>query len=219
MEGVGVVDTYAPVVCWITVRLLFVMFLVLKLDTQQVDYNNAFCQAPLDQNVYVELSHGFEVPNIVLPLRQSAYGLRKSPLDFYKHLREGLEYRDFIKSSYDDCLFKNGTFIILFWVDGCILYAKNKQAIDKVIDSLKDGYLLEKEEDVAGFLGIQVNRDGKGTIKLTQTGLIDKILNSMDMQDSNPKYTPADKEPLDKDLLNAPCAEDWNYMSIVGMLL
>ena len=61
---------------------------------------------------------------------------------------------DGIKSSYDDCLFTNGTVVIFFWVVDCILYSKEPKAIYKVIDSLKDGYLLEKEEAVAGFLGI-----------------------------------------------------------------
>ena len=48
IEGVDVFDTYTPVVSWITVRLLLVMSLVFGLATQQVDYTNAFCQAPLE---------------------------------------------------------------------------------------------------------------------------------------------------------------------------
>ena len=61
-------ETYAPVVSWITVRILLVLSVVLNLSTQQVDYTNAFCQAPLEQTVYVELPKGFEVPNKVLHL-------------------------------------------------------------------------------------------------------------------------------------------------------
>ena len=60
IEGVDVFETYAPVVSWITVRLLLVLSVVMALCTQQVDYTNAFCQAPLDQTVYVELPRGFE---------------------------------------------------------------------------------------------------------------------------------------------------------------
>ena len=48
VDGIGVFDTYAPVVSWITVRLLLVISLVFNLATQQVDYTNAFCQAPID---------------------------------------------------------------------------------------------------------------------------------------------------------------------------
>ena len=45
-----------------------------------------------------------------------------------------------------------------------------------MILGLKDEFLLEKEEDMARFLGIQIVRDPKNnTITMTQTGLIDSI--------------------------------------------
>ena len=48
IEAVDVFDTYSPVVSWITVRLLLVLFIIFNMHTQHVDYTNAFCQAPLD---------------------------------------------------------------------------------------------------------------------------------------------------------------------------
>jgi hypothetical protein len=48
IDGIDVFNTYAPVVSWITVRLLLVLSLILGLQTQQVDYTNALCQAPLE---------------------------------------------------------------------------------------------------------------------------------------------------------------------------
>ena len=219
-KGIDVFETYAPVVSWITVRILLVLSLVLNLSTQQVDYTNAFCQAPLEQTVYVELPKGFEVPNKVLHLQKSVYGLRQSPLNFYKHLKEGLESRGFTKSNHDDCLFTNGDIIVLFGVDDCIVYAKESKTIDNMISSLKDEFLLEREEDMAGFLGLNIQRDvDKGTITLLQTGLIEKILIATKLEECNPKFTSADKVPLDKDLDGDPCREDWEYRSIVGMLL
>ena len=77
-----VFETYVPVVSWITVRLLLVISILLQLQTQQVDYVNTFCQASLDQTLFVELPSGFEVSNKVLLLEQSVYGLRQSPLNF-----------------------------------------------------------------------------------------------------------------------------------------
>ena len=54
--------------------------------------------------------------------------------------------------------------------------------IDEVIDSLKDSFLLEREEDVAGFLGLSIERDKKGgTTTLIQTGLVDRILECVRM--------------------------------------
>ena len=108
VEGVDVFETFAPVVAWITVRILLILSMILNLETQQVDYTNAFCQAPLEQTVFVELPAEFESPNKVILLQKSVYELRQSPLNFYKHLWQGLESREFTKSSYDDCLFTNG---------------------------------------------------------------------------------------------------------------
>ena len=56
-------------------------------------------------------------------------------------------------------------------------------------------------------------------MNLTQTGLIDRILTVMEIQDSNLKYTPTDKEPLNKDLDGELYREDREYRSIVGMML
>ena len=44
--------------------------MVLNLATQQVDYTNAFCQASLDQIIFVEFSSGFEAPNKVLMFKK-----------------------------------------------------------------------------------------------------------------------------------------------------
>ena len=41
----------------------------------------------------------------------------------------------------------------------------------------------------------------------------------MNMTDSNPKFTPGDKFPLVKDADGDPCREDWEYKSVVGMML
>jgi hypothetical protein len=55
VHGVDYFDTYAPVVSWTTVRTLLTMSCLLGLETQQVDYTLAFCQAVLDDPIYCML--------------------------------------------------------------------------------------------------------------------------------------------------------------------
>ena len=43
VDGVDVFETFAPVVAWITIRILLILSMILHLETQQVDYTNAFC--------------------------------------------------------------------------------------------------------------------------------------------------------------------------------
>ena len=72
---------------------MLIIYILLQLQTQQVDSVNVFCQAPLEQTVFVELPGGFEASDKVLLLPQSVYGLRQSPLNVYKNLRQELESR------------------------------------------------------------------------------------------------------------------------------
>ena len=60
--------------------------------------------------------------------------------------------------------------------------------------------------------------DGE-SITLTQTGLTDRILRTINMEDYHIEYTPMDNDPTHKDLEGTPCCEKWNYHSVVGMLL
>ena len=82
-------------------------------------------------------------------------------------------------------------------------------------------FLLEKESDYAGFLGIDIHHHSNGTIELLQTGLIERLLKCLHLDDTNTtiKTTPTKTEPLLKDENGPPRRENWNYASIIGMLL
>ena len=54
---------------------------------------------------------------------------------------------------------------------------------------------------------------------MRQTGLIDRIIDAMGLNDANIKSTPAKQGTLPKDIDGGDCNEGFNYASIVGMLL
>jgi len=89
-------------------------------------------------------------------------------------------------------------------VDDCLFFAKDKNQINDYIKDIQDaGFALSIEDDVYAFLGVEFSIDPKtGKCSLTQTGLIDKIIKLAGMDNSNSKYTPADKTPL------GPCLQD-----------
>ena len=100
-----------------------------------------------------------------------------------------------------------------------MFYCQNSTPIETLINDLKKELLLEKEEHMAGFLGLQMDRSSEGISTLTQIGLIDTNITVMDMQYKTHKFPPADKIPLSKYEDRDPCREEWEYHSIVGMLL
>jgi hypothetical protein len=58
-----------------------------------------------------------------------------------------------------------------------------------------------------------------GLIELLQTGLIDRILKVMGLEESHVKSTPSEVKPLGKDEAGDTCSEPWSYPSVVGMLM
>ena len=73
--------------------------------------------------------------------------------------------------------------------------------------------------EVNDFLGIRIEKLGEKQFNLTQTGLINKILSHSKMESCKPVSTPATTTPLGQDIDGKPFSEDWEYASIVGMLM
>jgi hypothetical protein len=54
-------DVYAPINSWTTIRLLLILLSILDLKQRQVDYAQAFPQAPLDDPVIMRMPQGWHI--------------------------------------------------------------------------------------------------------------------------------------------------------------
>ena len=194
-----------------------------------MDFSNAFVQAELKEDVYLTLPAMFAGPNgessqeVVMKLNRSLYGLVQAPMYWYNHLKASLEHKSigFTASTLDPCLFYGNGMVVLVYVDDCLFFGPDQAKIDEVIAKLQGRGLsltIEKEEAYA-FLGVDFKPNNKGGYTMTQEGLIKKVLKTMRMQDCNRKATPAGTAPLGTDEDGKPYDEEWNYASVVGMLL
>jgi hypothetical protein len=99
----------------------------------------------------------------------------------------------------DPCLFVSDKVICLVYVDDTLLYSPQEEYIDPFIGLLRSKDMdLEVEGAVAGFLGVHIARTTT-SITLTQTGLIDQIIEAVGVHNLPIKYTPALATPLVKD--------------------
>ena len=228
-EGVDFFETYAPVVQWSTIRLLLSTVLTEGWTTRQVDYTNAFAQAELKEEVYVECPRLFgphSNTDKVLHLRKSLYGLRQAPRTFFEKLKAGLEERDWKQSEIDPCLFLKSGMMCVVYVDDTIFASANVDDLEREITSLgintnaqRHTFALRNEGEVSAFLGIQIEKTGSNEFLLTQTGLIDKVLAVTNMTDCNGCDTPATIDPLHADKEGEPFSEEWGYDVVIGMLM
>ena len=236
LHGTDYFDTFAPVVSWTTVRLLLIMSSQLDLASKQIDYTAAFVHADIDlppgydlmseeekarQGVFVEMPRGFSKPGKVLKLKKSLYGLKQAPRNFFLHLKNKLERVGFEQATeIDPCLFISEHVICLVYVDDTLLFARDMKHIDDILRRLVDDekMALEVEDDVAGFLGVHIDKNNAtGEITLTQTGLIERILEALRVMHLPSVATPADKV-LGRDEDGDPPNCTFNYASVIGML-
>jgi len=106
-----------------------VLSVVLGLKSVQVDYTNAFVQAPIDDEVYCKMPYMCQQEGYVLWLKRNVYGLQQAPLNFFLLLKEALEQHGFVQSQYDPCLFAMESIICLCYIDDCIFYLLSEDDI------------------------------------------------------------------------------------------
>ena len=236
IEGVDCFETFAPVVNWHTIRMLLVMSIILPLVSMQVDYTAAFVTAPIDLppnydelsdlekarvGVFVRMPQGFAKPGMVLKLKKSLYGLKNSPRNFWLYLKGKLLEIGFNQSDHDACLFYSESVICLVYVDDTLFFAQRQSDIDAAVTKLREASELEitVEDDVAGFLGVMINRHKDGRIELTQRGLIERVITALDLGNRKPTSTPAKPGALGSDKDGLEAQGTYNYRSVCGMLL
>ena len=220
--GVDDFETYAPVVQWSSVRLCFILSVILGLSSRQVDYTNAFVQTQVKSPMFVELPKGFESngdDDNILQLNKNLYGSRDAPLAWFEALKHSLESRGFMASDIDPCLFIHKHMIVLCFVNDLIYVGHDVVKIDAMIADLGTEFLLTVEEDITSVLGIQYQPLEDKALLLTKTGLTNRILETCHMTDCNRRQTPANSIALGSDLSGAPFRHDFSYLSAVGMLM
>jgi hypothetical protein len=169
--------------------------------------------------VYIDMPRGFGQPGKVLRLKKSLYGLKQSPRNFFQHLKSQLESAGFTSTTeIDPCLFVSDKVICLVYVDDTLFFSPEEKYIDEAIARIKNsGLELEIEEDVAGFLGVHIERKND-SIKLTQKGLALRVIEALNIEHLSPSKTPATSEPLVKDENGDPPNGAYSYASVIGML-
>ena len=176
-------ETYAPVVNWASVQILFAVAKIHNLPSKSIDFVLAFPQAELEIPVYMELPIGFESPDglshklYVLRLNKSLYGLKQASYNWFNKLSTGLQERGFVPSSVDPCVFFSEGCIVLTYVDDCIIVGDSMDRINSLIKSLHGGddnfIFTEDEGSIDKYLGVDIKQLDANSFSLTQPFLIE----------------------------------------------
>lgn len=216
-------STFSPVVDWSTVCLLFILTVAQRLRSTTINFNAAFVQSDLPEPIYLELSPGYAVPNEdkVYKVDKYLYGDVRAARLWYKHLSSALVSKmNFKKSTIDSCLYLRDGLVFVFYVDNGIIVSPDDEKTQSFISELCQWkFDLDIEADYAGYLGVDIIAQPDGTLLMSQTGLIERILVDLGLTNStSTKATPA-AEILGPFKASPPFEECFNYRSVIGKIL
>jgi hypothetical protein len=221
-HGVNFWETYSPVVNWFSIRLYLVISLLNNWHTRQIDFVLAFPQAKVECDIYMEIPPGFNLKGrkkeFCLKLEKNIYGTKQAGRVWNQHLDKGLKKLGYVPSRIDPCVYYHGTSVLMLYVDDGIFVGPDKSEIDGLIKGLEQEFNITDEGDLKEYLGVLVEKEPGGRLKLSQPQLISQILDALWFNHrTNAKPTPAPGgQVLQRELDAEPMTEDFHYRSVVG---
>lgn len=156
-----------------TVKILLCVSAKLNWHLTQLDISNAFLNGDLEEEIYMTLPPGYEVPDnlqcegrMVCKLHKSIYGLKQASRQWFLKLLTTIYSFGFEKSHNDPSLFirlQDGIFIvILVYVDDIIIASSDDSVVPTLIDGLSSNFKLRNLGNLQYFLGLEITRSSKG---------------------------------------------------------
>ncbi len=174
--------------------------------------------------IYLELPPGYkeakpDFSDKVIRVNTSLYGdCRAANLWYRKIAKTLVDDLNFKASELDPCLFIRQDCIIVLYVDDAILMARDDATLTNVLSELKTkGYNFNRDGDFKSYLGIKLDKQADGSLKMSQPHLCRSFLDAVGMPDCAPVYTPS-TGPLFRHLDSKSFDRSFNYRSAIGIL-
>ncbi len=224
--GLDYWETYAPVATWATIRCVMMLAAQRSWKTKQLDFVQAYPQAPAQTEMYIELPKGCVVDgpkgNWVLRILNNIYGQKQAGKVWNDFLIHGLTTKlGFTQSKIDPSLLWRGNYIIIIYTDDTIITGPDEKEIDKIIGEIGTVFKITHSETVSDFLGVKIERDeNTGVIKMTQPLLIQSIINDMGFQDNSKgrNFPTLSSKILLRHKDSPDHNEKWHYRGVIGKL-
>jgi Reverse transcriptase (RNA-dependent DNA polymerase) len=198
-------------------------------ELAQFDVPTAFLNAPVEEDVYMELPEGYEQPGMVAKLKKSLYGLKQAPRNWDRMVHKFITHDMKWKATVSDpsLYFKrsrSGRMMLIYrFVDDMqgSYHAQDAAEFQQHVKLLQDRFRIKQMNTATWMLGMRIGRDRKArTITLSQELYITKALERYGLQECRIVATPEavgaeyDANPT----LDVPAAQQ-RYMEITGTLM
>ncbi|CAI7770658.1 unnamed protein product, partial [Closterium sp. NIES-53] len=168
-------------------------------ELHSLDFSTAFLQGSLHEEIWLRRPPGFTgsfPPGTQWSLRRPVYGLRQAPREWHDTLRTTLAALGFAPSTADPSLFlRTDTslppFYIFVYVDDLVFAIADTAGLAHVKSELQKRHTCTDLGELRSYLGLQITRDrAQRTITLTQSHMVQQVLQRFDFTYSSPQATP-----------------------------
>ena len=226
-KNVNFWETYAPVASWPIVRWIIILYWTLGWSIRQIDFVQAYTQAPTECDMYMEIPRGFQVNGSrkehVLFLQKNIYGAKQAGRLWNQHMISKLLSIGFHQSNIDPCILYYKHSVLVVYVDDTILTGPDDKELTEIETLMKKANLkLTSGNYLEDFLGVEIKKGKNGKLLFTQPQLIDSILKDLNLgPKSNTHDTPAALTTVLQPHVDSEAhkAEDFDYRSVIGKLL
>ncbi|CAI5482815.1 unnamed protein product [Closterium sp. Yama58-4] len=228
-EGVVFFQTFSPTPKMTTLRVLLHIAAQRDYELHSLDFSTAFLQGSLHEEIWLRRPPGFTgsfPPGTQWRLQRPVYGLRQAPREWHDTLRMTLAALGFAPSTADPSLFlRTDTslppFYILAYVDDLVFATADTAGLAYVKSELQRRHTCTDLGELTSYLGLRITRDrARRTITLTQSHMVQQILQRFRFTYSSPQSTPL---PTGHSLSALPSDESVEpsgpYPELVGCLM
>jgi len=219
-KGVDYDEVFARTGMYKTMRVGLALTAAWGHELDQMDVPSAFLNAPIKEELYMEMPEGYREEGMVFKLEKALYGLKQAPRNWYILVSTFLQLKDkagkeqvqramntlneilhmgFTASVSDPCLFFRKTatgrliLIFLFVDDFQISYhANDREEWGALKKLLVDRFRTKDMGESKWILGMRIQRDRlAGTITLDQELYVSKALEKFGLSECKTASTPA----------------------------
>jgi hypothetical protein len=91
------------------------------------------------------------------------YGLKQARYNWYSTFIDELLKVRFKQNAVDKCLFIRNNFIIIVYVDDCLLFSQSHSVLDEMIKFFNTYFKITLSSSIVTYLGLEVTHNANGS--------------------------------------------------------
>ena len=150
-----------------------------------IDFENAFLQSDVEEELYVALPEGgeqfdYEGSPLVMKLRKTLYGLKQAPRNWNEKLVLWLKQQGFKQSEHDTSVFLYDSggiqCVLCTYVDDVPLGCNNTTFVHQLVENMRKQFAVGEVEPLKWLLQMEVTQPEAGCICVSQSKYVNDLL-------------------------------------------